>query len=1035
MGFVHLHTHSPFSFLDGGSRSEDLLCRAQELGMPALALTDHNNLCGVVQFQQLAKEKGIKPIIGTELTLERGYHLTLLAESPAGYANLCRLLSKAHLSNERLHPQATFADLDLHREGLIVLSGCRKGEIPQLILHGQYAQALEVAKQYLAIFGQSFFLEIQGDLLPGFGGLLTNLAELSQRLGVGIVATNNVHYCSHANFPIHDLLTCIRTLTTLDSAHQERRLNGENYLKSSAEMEQIFRFHPQAISNTLRIAERCQAEVLQLNKPLFPRFPLPAGQEVRVFLRRLVYQGATERYGELTKEITERLEHELRIINLLGYDDYFLLVWDVARYAKQQGIRFAGRGSAADSAVAYCLFITEVDSIGRGLLFERFMSLERAQKPDIDIDFDSRHRDKVARYIYEKYGADKVATVCTYNTFQARSAIRDLGKAMDFPPEELDRIAKKMPWLHADAINGALERFPELRESGLPWEKYQRLFDACAAVAGFPKFVGTHLGGVVVCREPLTGVTPLQEAAKGVVVTQYDKDYIEDIGLVKLDLLSLRTMSAIDDSLINISSRGKRVDYEKIPLDDPDTYKRLNRGETIGIFQLESPAQRALQSRLGASNLEDIIASVALIRPGPIKGNMVEPFIARRQGAEPVTYLHPKLKKILGKTYGVILFQEQVLEVAQTIAGFTPGEADRLRRVMSHARSRQAMEEIGREFVEKSVANEVERGVAETIFSYMAGYASYGFCEAHAAAFATTAFKTAYLVEHHPAEFFAAVLSQQPMGFYAPNTLCVELRRRGIGILGPDVNQSGRNFSVEGNAVRVSLSQVKNMNQEDLGKIILAREQGVFVSFRDFCRRSGVEKDVLESLVLSGACDCLHPHRRQLYWAIQHELEARNASLDSNTSLVFEERESYPKLPDYTPEEKLFKEYELLRINPGRHFMEFWREQYLLPGILHSKDINNIPDGETVTVGGMVIRPHRPPTKSGKTVVFLSLEDECGLVDITVFENIYQQYGNLLFSGKRPPLAITGTVQRRGQGLSVIAHKLEDLRHYFIQHP
>ncbi len=1034
MGFVHLHVHSPFSFLDGGSRLEDLVRRAGELGMPALALTDHNNLCGAVEFWQVAREQGIKPIIGTELSLEGGYHLTLLAESHAGYANLCRLLSKAHLNNERLHPRAALADLSLHRDGLIALSGCRKGEIPHLVLHGKYAAALESAKQYISIFGrENFFLEIQGDLLPGFAGLLSNLAELAERLGIGVVASNNVHFCSREDFPVHDLLTCVRTLTTLDSACPERRLNGENYLKSPGEMEQIFRFHPQALGNSLSIAERCQEGVLQLNKPLFPRFPLPAGQEAGVFLRRLVYQGAGERYGALTQQVTDRLEHELRIIHQLEYDDYFLLVWDVARYAKRQGIRFAGRGSAADSAVAYCLFITEVDSIGRNLLFERFMSLERAQKPDIDIDFDSRYRDKVADYIYEKYGRDKVATVCTYNTFQARSAIRDLGKAMDFPAAELDRIAKKMPWLHADAISGALEKFPELRDSGLSWNKYQQLFAACAKVAGFPKFVGTHLGGVVVCREPLTGVTPLQEAAKGVVVTQYDKDYIEDIGLVKLDLLSLRTMAAIDSSLINIRSQGQQVDYAKIPLDDGPTFSRLNRGETIGIFQLESPAQRALQSRLGASELEDIVASVALIRPGPIKGNMVEPFIARRNGLEPVSYLHPKLEPILGKTYGVILFQEQVLEVAQAIAGFSPGEADRLRRVMSHARSRQAMEEIGREFVDKSVANGVEREVAETIFSYMAGYASYGFCEAHAAAFAITAFKTAYLVEHYPAAFFAAVLSQQPMGFYSPNTLCVELRRRGIAILPPDVNKSGRDFSVEGNAVRVSLSQVKNMSREALDKILLAREQGPFTSFRDFCRRSEVERDVLESLVLCGACDGLHPHRRQLYWAIQYELETRNAALNVNPTLVFEERESYPRLPDYTAEEKLFKEYELLGLSPGRHFMEFWREQYLLTGVLRSKDIVNIPNGEIVTVGGMVIRPHRPPTKSGKTVVFLSLEDEFGLLDITVFEDIYQQYGNLLFGGKRPPLAVTGMVQRRGQGLSITARKLEDLRHFFVR--
>ncbi|HEX3015416.1 MAG TPA: DNA polymerase III subunit alpha [Desulfobacteria bacterium] len=1054
--FVHLHVHSPFSFLDGGSTLEKLVGQAVAYGMPALALTDHNNLCGAVKFQQLAEEKGIKPIIGTELTLAGDHHLTLLAQNPTGYANLCRLLTKAHLNNERRKPQAALADLAAHSEGLIALSGCRKGEIPALLLHRRYREALAAAERYLDIFGKErFFLEIQADLLPGFSGLLKGLGELAEHLGIELTATNNVHFAGKEDFPVHDLLTCVRTLTGVTEVHPERRLNAENYLKSPQKMAQTLRRCPQALANTLKIAAAC-SPALSLNQPLFPLFPLPRGQTAPELLRHLAYQGAESRYGLLTQAVRERLEHELGIINQLGFADYFLLVWDVARYAKNQGIRFAGRGSAADSVVAYCLYITEVDSLARGLLFERFMSLERAQKPDIDIDFDSRYRDKVANYIYQKYGADKVATVCTYNTFQARAAIRDIGKALDFPAEEIDRIAKKMPWLHADDIEAALAKFPELRESGLPWPKYAQLFAICAKIAGFPRFIGTHLGGVVVCREPLTNVTPLQEAAKGVVVTQFDKDYIEDLGLVKLDLLSLRTMAAIDGSLVNIRSQGKKVDYEQIPLDDKQTYARINQGETIGIFQLESPAQRALQSRLNASKLEDIVASVALIRPGPIKGNMVEPFIARRHGLEPVTYLHPQLEPILAKTYGVVLFQEQVLEIAQAIAGFSPGEADRLRRVMSHARSRQDMEKIGEEFIKKSILNGVEREVAETIFSYMAGYASYGFCEAHAAAFATTAFKTAYLVEHYPAEFFAAVLSQQPMGFYAPHTICVELRRRGVAILSPDVNASGKDFSVEQGRVRVSLRQVKNMREEELDRIIAARRIKPYASFRDFCRRSGVSKEVLESLVLCGACDSLHPNRRQLFWAIRSELAGRpngasessgkaqqgnkalrtdkaplSLNASANLSFGFESEEVYPDIPDYTPEEKLLNEYAILGITVREHLVSFWRRHYGLTGITTSRELSRLADGENVRVGGIVIRPHRPPTKSGKTVVFFSLEDEFGLVDVTMFESIYQQYGGLLFGGKCPPLAVSGSVQRRGNGLSVTAWKVEELRRYF----
>lgn len=1026
MSFVHLHVHSPFSFLDGASSLEELVELAAAQGMPAMALTDHNNLSAAVKFWQLAMDKGIKPIIGAELDLAQGFHLVLLAQNNVGYRNLCRLITQAHLQNPRLQPKCAWRDLAAHQEGLIALSGCRRGEIPGLLLHGQYQAALEAAKRYAEIFGKDrFFLEVQADLLPGYAGLMRNMAELAAYLGIGLAASNNVHFARKTDFPLHDVLTCVRTLTNLEAVHAERRLNGENYLKSAQEMAQAFRAYPQAVANTLRIAGECSEQTLQLNKHLFPCFPLPKGQEADEFLRHLVYEGAQERYGTLNREISERLEHELEIITRLGYADYFLLVWDVARYAKNQGIRFAGRGSAADSAAAYCLYITEVDSIARGLLFERFMSLERAQKPDIDIDFDARYRDKVANYIYQKYGGDKVATVCTYNTFQARSAIRDIGKAMGLPGVELDRIAKKMPWLHADEIEEALERFPELREGGMAREKYGQLFRTCAKVAGFPRFIGTHLGGVVVCREPLTNVTPLQEAAKGVVVSQFDKDYIEDLGLVKLDLLSLRTMSAIEDSLITLRNQGKALDYDKIPLDDPATYQRLNKGETLGVFQLESPAQRALQSRLEADQLEDIVASVALIRPGPIKGDMVEPFISRRHGLEPVTYLHPKLEPILAKTYGVVLFQEQVLQIAQIIAGFTPGEADRLRRVMSHARSRQAMDKIGEEFVEKAILNGVGWEIAQTIFSYIAGYASYGFCEAHAAAFATTAFKTAYLVEHHPAEFFAAVLSRQPMGYYAPNTICVELKRRRISLLPPDVNKSLPDFSVEPAGVRVSLSVVKNMKQEDLQKIVAARKVQPFTSFSDFCRRSGIPKNVLENLVLCGACDSLAPNRRSMYWAIPKELQGRS---QNNTALVFPEDKA--DLPDYTPEEKLLQEYEILGINVGQHFMAFWREQYAISGVLTTRDLQDVSDDRSVKVGGLVVRPHRPPTKSGKTVVFFSLEDEFGLTDITMFDNAYQKYGSMLFGGRRPPLVVTGMVQRRGQGLSIIATKLETLKSY-----
>ena len=426
---------------------------------------------------------------------------------------------------------------------------------------------------------------------------------------------------------------------------------------------------------------------LDLNRRLFPAFPTPPGVSADEYLRQLVFAGAKERYGRITSQIQSRLEHELDVIARLQVADYFLVVWDIARQAREWGIRYAGRGSAADSAVVYCLYITDVDAIGRNLLFERFLSLERSQTPDIDIDFDARHRDRMAQYVYDTYGPEHVASVCTFSTYRARSAIRDFGKVLGFPAQEIDRVAKLFPHIPADGIKAALDRYPEVRDSRLPKHRYELLFHLCHQAAGLPRHIGTHLGGLIVSAVPLTTITPLQRSAKGVLITQFDKNTIEDLGLIKLDLLSLRTLSAVEDSLASMAASGHSVDYRRLPLDDAATFRRLNSGSTIGTFQLESPAQRALQARLGADNIEDIVASVALIRPGPIQGNMVEPFIARRHGEEPITYLHPKLEPILAKTYGVVLFQEQVIEIATVIAGFTPGEADQLRRVMTHFRS------------------------------------------------------------------------------------------------------------------------------------------------------------------------------------------------------------------------------------------------------------------------------------------------------------------------------------------------------------
>lgn len=1053
--FVHLHLHSQYSFLDGASDLADLVRAAAEQGMPAIALTDHDNVAGAVRLQRLCEQYGLAPIQGAEVTLSGGHHLVLLARDGSGYANLCRLLTASHLGSSRGRPALPRAELPKYSAGVIALSGCRRGEIPGLILRGRYADAEAAARFYRDAFGaDSFYLELEGTPLPGTQRLNRALYELGRKLGIPVVATGNVHYLRRDDFPIHDLLVCARTLTRLSDIHPERRLNAENYFRTAEEMAAMFRDIPEALANTLVIAAQCRP-ALTLGARLYPRYSDERGEPAGQALRRLVLAGAERRYGRITPAIAARLEHELEIIDRLGYEDYFLLVWDVVRYARERGIRYAGRGSAADSAVAYCLYITEVDAIARGLLFERFMSLERAEKPDIDIDFDARYRDQVAEYVYRKYGRDRVAAVCTYNTFHGRSALRDFGRAMDFPPAEIDRIAKRLPYYFSRDLRRALAEVPELRDSDIPVWKYERLLDACERVVGFPRYIGTHLGGLVISRDELTNVTPLQLAAKGVVISQFDKEFVEDLGLIKLDLLSLRTLSAVDVAVNSIRARAPEFDYERIPLDDRATYRLLNSGQTVGVFQLESPAQRALQSRLGARGFEDIVASVALIRPGPIKGNMVEPFINRRAGREPVTYLHPKLAPILAKTYGVVLFQEQVIEIATAVAGFTPGEADRLRRVMTHGRSPREMEEIGRFFIDKAVANGSERAVAETIFSYIVGYASYGFCEAHAAAFASTAFKTAYLVRHYPAEFFAAVLSQQPMGYYPEHVICSEAIRRGIAILPLDINRSERAFTVEavppGSAVvpagarrgiRIALKQLKGMTEAALDAILAARAAGPFTSFADFCARVAIDCDLAERLILAGAFDSLAPNRRALIWQCRQVLEEgrslrgnalglRPAAPDDAAAGVGAAGSAggaaAADLPDFDPREKFCHEYDLLGINAHGHFMQFFRERLRARGFIDSAQARRAEIGDCVRVAGLVVRPHRPPTKSGRIVVFFSLEDERGLIDVTVFEGVYNRYGKYIFSDPPPPLKVMGRVERRGRGVSIIADRIAPL--------
>lgn len=1002
-GFVHLHVHSEFSFLDGAVPLEALVRAAAERGLRALALTDHDHLCGAPEFLKHCQSLGLKPIFGVELTLDTG-HITLLAKNRAGYSSLCRLLTTAHLLQERKHPRLAEATLLAEGRELIVLSGCERGPLATLLRGKRFAEARAWAERFRDVFGEDFFIEVQRTLEPGQRDLNQRLTQLVREMSLPVVATNNVHYITKEQGRTQDLLTCIRHLIPLDEPHAERKINRELFLKSGAEMAALFADLPAALTNTARIAERCETYELRDGR-FSPRF-FDDPVETNRTLRALTYAGAEHRYGGLSPALRARIDYELRVIGELGFADYFLVVRDLVTYARAQKIRHAGRGSAADSVVAYCLDITKVDAFTRNLRFERFINPERAANlPDIDIDFDARYRDRITQYVTAKYGPDHVATVCTYSRFRARGAMRDVAKALGFHTEDVDKLAKSTHWhTSGKRLRQAIENRPELRALHIPLDKYELLIDLCEAIDDLPRQMSTHLGGVVITGDPIQEISPLQMAAKGIHVLQYDKDGVEDLRLLKLDLLCLGTLGAVEDSVQMLTARAPEFDLDRIPLADAATFKLIQSGDTAGAFQIESPAQMALHPRLKTRTYEDIVASVALIRPGPVKGQMVEPFIRRRNGEESIEGLHPAIDRILSHTYGVVLYQEQVVSIAVDLAGFSPGQADVLRRTISHRRSAEKMEEIGRDFVAQAVSNGVERELAEKVFTWLQGYAGFGFCEAHAAAFGDTSYRTAWLLEHHPAEFYAAILSNMPMGFYPSGTIVNEARRRGVTVLNPDVNASGEHYFVEEGRIRVALKQIRGVSKDDIAQIV---NQRPYVSAHDFLRRCRLPRDLLENLILAGALDSLHSNRRALLYSLGESLTARAGELALQTEQPF------PDLADYSDYEQLCFEEDILGFSPRWHLLEFYRADLRKRQALTALEVRSeTRTDRRLRVCGWVIRPHTPPTRSGQTVVFFSLEDETGLLNVTVFPRQYERYGHLLF--RMPLLFIEGYKDKRG---------------------
>ncbi|MFW6150616.1 MAG: DNA polymerase III subunit alpha, partial [Chloroflexota bacterium] len=977
----------------------------------------HDGLYGAIRFYRACGDAGIKPIIGAEMTLEDGHHITLLAKDNGGYANLCRLITDAHLARKKGDPRLTLDGLARRAAGLVCLSGCHRGAVPDSSLSGNTDGAYRTAVTYRDIFGRDdFYIELQNNLSSEDMPLCHTLRGLAGRLDLGYVATNNVHYATREKHRLHDVLTCIRHHTTLEECTCLRP-NSEFYLKGRAEMAGLFHEHPEALRATQEIAEKCNV-ALDFSAYRFPDFPLPAGETPDSYLAKLCRRRANERYGTITTEVDRRLGYELRLIQKLGLSGYFLIVGDIMDYARKNSIPAQGRGSAANSIVAYILGITKVDPIANKLFLGRFLSEEMASVPDIDIDVSTSHREKLIQYVYQKYGPEHTAMVCTYVTFQARNAVREVGKVLGMPAHILDRMAKSVSCYEAADLKQDLSGLGEFQTyfRSVPWQEFASL---CRDIAGFPRHLSIHNGGMLISSCPLTDMVPLERARMpGRVVCQWDKDGVADAGLIKVDLLGLRMLSLIEEARRMVEHRqGAPLDMDALPLTNGRVYDMICSGDTMGVFQVESRAQMQTLPRTRPRSIEDLTTEVALVRPGPLQGNMVHPYIRRRRGLEEVTYLHPTLKPILEDTLGVLLFQEQVIQVATTAAGFTPGEADSLRRLMSRKGAPHAVSEMKQRFMEGAGRNGIDVETATRIFATIEGFARYGFCKSHAAGFALLCYQSAWLKCYHPAEFYCALLNNQPMGFYTPEVIVRDAGRHGVEVLPVDINRSDCRCIVEEGRVRLGLMYVKNLREKAMKRITAGREKGPYRSLEDFYARAGLEKGAVDNLVLAGAFASLHSSRRTLLW----QLRVLEKGQPSGLPLRF--RDTQVALPPLTSVEEMEMDYSVQGLSTTHHPVHVVGGLVSREGMHTSAQLARARPDARVRVAGYVIIRQRPVTAKG--FVFLTLEDEYGTMNVVVKPPVYERYRQVV--RLEPLLVVEGRVQKRDSTLNIVADRVHPL--------
>jgi len=993
--YVELRCRSAFSFLAGASLPEDLIDQAAALGYDALALADRGGVYGAPRFFTAARRAGIRPLVGAEVPVEGAGLLWLLVEDRDGYRNLCRLITAGALGRPKGEARVGWEQVEAHARGLHCLAGGSDGPLAG-------ADAAANLGRLRAIFGERLAVDVHRHHERAGERLARRLADLAGAHGVPVVATNDVRHARPAGRALLDVITCIRLGTTLDAAGRRLLQNAERHLKSPAEMAALFHDSPDAIRQSRRIAERCAFTLADLGYR-FPEFPLPPGETPMGHLRGLTCTGARERYRAITPRIRRQLEHELGMIERLDLAGYFLIVWDIVRFARERGILCQGRGSAANSAVCYALGITAVDPIGMDLLFERFLSEERGEWPDIDLDLPSGdRREEVIQYVYRRYGERGAAMTATVITYRTRSAVREAGKALGLSLEQVDRLAKL---LRAHGWSDEHDELAaQLRNGGVDPEspRIPLLVSLVRQMQGLPRHLGQHTGGMVIAAGRLDEVVPLEPAAMpGRNVVQWDKDDCADLGLIKVDLLGLGMLAALEEAIPLVRAHeGVEVDLAHLPPDDPQVYAMLRKADTIGVFQVESRAQMATLPRMKPERFYDLVVEVAIIRPGPIVGQMVHPYLARRAGREPVHYAHPALEPILRRTLGVPLFQEQLLRMAMAVAGFTAGEAEELRRAMGFKRSEARMQAIEAKLRAGMDAQGISGRVQDEIVQQITSFALYGFPESHSASFALIAYASAYLKAHHPAAFFCALLDAWPMGFYHPATLVKDGQRHGVEFRPIDVTRSDWRCTIEDGAVRLGMRYVLGLGEEAARRLVAGRP---LASVAEAAQRGLLRKDEVEALAHAGAFAAFGLTRREALW------QAAAAERDP-ASLLARVRPpaAAAPLPPMTPFEETAADYAATHLTPGPHVMAYLRDGLRAAGVRAARELDAVPHGAPVRVAGHVIVRQRPGTAKG--FCFLTLEDETGTANAVVTPPRYERWRVVLNTS--PLLEVEGRLER-----------------------